>query len=202
MICRVHRIIWISKHGVIPDGYCIDHVNSNKKDNRISNLQLLTPQENSTKASIDGLYATGEDNGATKLSPDLWDEIAYLRHCEGKTMRQLAEVYGISKSRIQQIVKEVGWTDIGDWTDTKGKKHKTTDSNRYKAIGNSIALPFWKYLLKRISAEYERDATMASLFDGIGGFPYLWEQINGKGSCKWISEIEPFCCALTEKRFT
>lgn len=95
-----------------------------------------------------------------------------------------------------------GWTDIGDWTDDKGKKHKTTDSNRYKALGNSIALPFWKYLLKRISAEYERDATMASLFDGIGGFPYLWEQINGKGSCKWISEIEPFCCALTEKRFS
>lgn len=202
MTCRIHRIIWISQHGVIPDGYCIDHVNSNKKDNRISNLQLLTPQENSTKASIDGLYATGEDNGATKLSPNLWDEIAYLHHCEGKTMRQLAEVYGISKSRIQQIVKEVGWTDIGDWTDDKGKKHKTTDSNRYKALGNSIALPFWKYLLKRISAEYERDATMASLFDGIGGFPYLWEQINGKGSCKWISEIEPFCCALTEKRFS
>lgn len=94
-----------------------------------------------------------------------------------------------------------GWTDIGNWTDDKGKKHKTTDSKRYKALGNSIALPFWKYLLKRISAEYERDATMASLFDGIGGFPYLWEQINGKGSCKWISEIEPFCCALTEKRF-
>lgn len=95
-----------------------------------------------------------------------------------------------------------GWTDIGDWTDDKGKKHKTTDSNRYKALGNSIALPFWKYLLKRISAEYERDATMASLFDGIGAFPLIWEQINGKGSCKWISEIEPFCCALTEKRFT
>lgn len=94
-----------------------------------------------------------------------------------------------------------GWTDIGDWTDDKGKKHKTTDSNRYKALGNSIALPFWKYLLKRISAEYERDATMASLFDGIGSFPLMWEQINGKGSCKWISEIEPFCCALTEKRF-
>lgn len=93
-------------------------------------------------------------------------------------------------------------TDIGDWTDDKGKKHKTTDSNRYKALGNSIALPFWKYLLKRISAEYERDATMASLFDGIGSFPLMWEQINGKGSCKWISEIEPFCCALTEKRFS
>ena len=39
-----------------------------------------------------------------------------------------------------------GWTDIGEWTDTKGKKHKPADSPRYKALGNSIALPqwFWK----------------------------------------------------------
>lgn len=33
-----------------------------------------------------------------------------------------------------------GWTDIGEWTDTKGKKHKPADSPRYKALGNSIAL--------------------------------------------------------------
>ena len=37
-----------------------------------------------------------------------------------------------------------GWTDIGAWTDTKGKLHKeSSDSARYKALGNSIALPFW-----------------------------------------------------------
>ena len=93
-----------------------------------------------------------------------------------------------------------GWTDIGDWTDENGKVHKTTDSNRYKALGNSIALPFWKYLIKRISAMYERDATMASLFDGIAGFPFLWEQINGKGSCLWASEIDSFARAVSERR--
>lgn len=93
------------------------------------------------------------------------------------------------------------WTDIGEWTDSNGKKRKTTDANRYKALGNSIALPFWKWLIKRISAQYERDATMASLFDGIGGFPLLWEQINGKGSCLWSSEIEEFCIAVTKFHF-
>ena len=93
-----------------------------------------------------------------------------------------------------------GWTDIGDWTDENGKVHKTTDSNRYKALGNSIALPFWKYLIKRISAMYERDETMASLFDGIAGFPFLWEQINGKGSCLWASEIDSFARAVSERR--
>lgn len=93
-----------------------------------------------------------------------------------------------------------GWTDIGEWIDSKGKKHDSSDSRRYKAIGNSIALPMWKWVLKRISAQYERDATMASLFDGIGGFPHLWEQINGKGSCVWASEVDEFCIAVTKVR--
>ena len=94
-----------------------------------------------------------------------------------------------------------GWTDIGDWVDSKGKKRKTTDSARYKALGNSIALPPWKWVLKRLSAQYERDATMASLFDGIGGFTLIWEQLNGRGSCLWASEIDEFPIAVTRQRF-
>lgn len=94
-----------------------------------------------------------------------------------------------------------GWTGIGEWADSKGKKHKEADSPRYKALGNSIALPPWKWVLKRLCACYERDATMASLFDGIGGFPYIWEQLNGKGSCLWASEIEEFPMAVTKMRF-
>ena len=94
-----------------------------------------------------------------------------------------------------------GWTDIGEWTDSKGKKHRAADAPRYKALGNSIALPYWKVLLKRISAQYDRDATLGSLFDGIGGFPYLWEQVNGKGSALWASEIEAFPIAVTKRHF-
>ena len=93
-----------------------------------------------------------------------------------------------------------GWTDIGEYIDSNGKKRQTSDAARYKALGNSIALPPWKWVLKRICACYERDATMASLFDGIGGFPYLWEQLNGKGTCLWASEIEEFPMAVTKVR--
>lgn len=93
-----------------------------------------------------------------------------------------------------------GWTDIGEWVDSKGKVRQTSDAARYKALGNSIALPSWKWIIRRISAQYERDATMVSLFDGIGGFPLLWEQINGKGSCLWASEIDDFPMAVTKKR--
>ena len=94
-----------------------------------------------------------------------------------------------------------GWTDIGEWIDSKGKKHDSSDSARYKALGNSIALPFWRFLCKRISAQYARRATMASLFDGIGGFPLVWEEWNGKGSAVWASKIEEFPIAVTKYHF-
>ena len=96
-----------------------------------------------------------------------------------------------------------GWTDIGEWTDSSGKLHKkSSDSARYKALGNSIALPSWKWVIKRLCGYYERPATMASLFNGIGGFPLIWEQFNGKGSCLWASEIEEFPIAVTKRHFS
>ena len=93
------------------------------------------------------------------------------------------------------------WTDIGDWSDSKGKLRKPSDSPRYKALGNSIALPFWDFLAKRISAQYLRPVTMGSLFDGIGGFPLVFERHNGKGTARWASEIEEFPIAVTKLRF-
>ena len=94
------------------------------------------------------------------------------------------------------------YTDIGPWIDSKGKTHReSSDRNRYTALGNSIALPPWAWLLKRLCSCYERTATMASLFDGIGGFPLIWERLNGPGSCLWASEIEEFPIAVTKKHF-
>lgn len=99
-----------------------------------------------------------------------------------------------------------GWTDIGEWvkTDKRGRKIKvkgSADSPRYKALGNSIALPPWRFVLYRLCMQLGHVGTMASLFDGIGGFPLIWEQINGKGSCLWASEIDEFPIAVTKRRF-
>lgn len=94
-----------------------------------------------------------------------------------------------------------GWVDIGDWTDEKGKKHKDADSPKYKALGNSIALPFWDWMLRRIARYLPEGATLGSLFDGIGGFPLCFERIHGKGTARWASEIEPFPIAVTKRWF-
>lgn len=134
------------------------------------------------------------------------DEHYYLGCCsrgeeEREFLLQSPEVRRLTPLECERLQGYPdGWTDIGQWTDKNGKQHDSSDTIRYKALGNSIAIPPWKWVLKRLCACYERDTTMASLFDGIGGFPYIWEQLNGKGSCLWASEIEEFAIAVTKLR--
>ena len=82
-----------------------------------------------------------------------------------------------------------------------GGQKEWTDSPKYKALGNSIALPFWDWMLRRMARYLPEDATLGSLFDGIGGFPLIWERIHGKGAARWASEIEPFPIAVTKRWF-
>ena len=93
------------------------------------------------------------------------------------------------------------YTNIGDWTDSKGKKHKYADSPRYKALGNSIALPQWFWLVQKMRPYLKEKPTLGSLFDGIGGFPLVWQRAYGEGTARWESEIESFCVAVTKRRF-
>lgn len=93
------------------------------------------------------------------------------------------------------------WTNIGDWIDTKGKKHRYADSPRYKALGNSIALPQWFWLVQKMRPYLRKQPMIGSLFDGIGGFPLVWETAYGSGTAKWASEIEEFPIAITKVRF-
>lgn len=121
---------------------------------------------------------------------------------------------GIHAVRINSVVRRLtplecerlqgypdGWAEIPDYIDSRGRKRKTSDSARYTALGNSIALPQWRYVLGNISRYLPPGATLGSLFDGIGGFPLVWEEIHGKGTAVWASEINEFCIAVTKYRF-
>lgn len=142
--------------------------------------------------------------GAT---PDVAHTLRAKANC---AYREDAETYPVQNMVVRRLTPlectrlqgyPDGWVDIGDWTDEKGKKHKDADSPKYKALGNSIALPFWDWMLRRMARYLPEGATLGSLFDGIGGFPLCFERIHGKGTARWASEIEPFPIAVTKKHF-
>lgn len=126
---------------------------------------------------------------------------AYLKDAETYPVQNmvLRRLTPLECERLQGFPD--GWTDIGDYTDSTGKKRKTSDSARYKALGNSIALPFWRWMFGRMAAYLPEGATLGSLFDGIGGFPLCWENIHGAGTAIWASEIEEFPIAVNKLRF-
>ena len=91
------------------------------------------------------------------------------------------------------------WSKYG--VNDKGEVYELSDAARYRLQGNGIAVPWWRWLLKRISAQYEQTPTLGSLFDGQASFPMIWEGINGKGTAVWSSEIEKDAIAVARYHF-
>ena len=106
------------------------------------------------------------------------------------------------------------WREVWvEWAEINGKNPKTdkqirkwlqapiSESNQYQIYGNGIALPQWVWVLGRISEKLGKDnPTMASLFDGSGSFPLIWEAINGKGTAVWSSEVNPEAIRVSRYR--
>ena len=167
----------------------------------------------------------GQANAETaeKYAPAIAHALRAKANC---SFREDSETFVVEK-RLRWIVRRLtptecerlqgfpdGWTDICEftdrhgvthamrgWLDDKGRWHKSADSPRYKALGNSIALPQWWWITCKMAAYLPERATLGSLFDGIGGFPLVWETRHGKGTALWASEIEPFPIAVTKERF-
>lgn len=165
-------------------------------------IPMVVEKENS---SWDGSQIaptlTSNNAGGNQRMPDKENFNAVIDQ-QGKPKSVVRRLTPIECERLQGYPDN--WTNIGAWVGTDGKERKeSSDTSRYKALGNSIALPFWAWMAERMVAVLKRDGvenpTMASLFDGIGGFPLVFSRCG----CTpvWASEIEEFAIAVTKRRF-
>lgn len=146
-----------------------------------------------------GEYKESEQ-ASTMKSRDYKDATDLIAEKETKDLRWIVRRLTPMEDEWLQGFPD-GWTDIGDWFDENGKKHKTSDAARYKALGNSIALPQWYWIFQKMKPYIGENPTLGSLFDGIGGFPLVFQSTYGEDTAIWGSEIDSFCIAVTKKRF-
>jgi hypothetical protein len=120
-MAQVHRVVYCFFHGEIPDGMQINHKDGNKKNNAISNLEMVTPKENILHA----IYVTkkfkcfGFKNLKSRLQPTDIGKILYYRKLCGFSSTKLAERFGVSRSQIWRICKFTTWRDLIDRKDEK-----------------------------------------------------------------------------------
>lgn len=112
-----HRIVYSAFYGKIPDNLQINHINGQKADNRLENLEAVTPSENTRhgyrvlgrKPVINAF--PGVKNGRAKLTEEQVLEIRHLTTL-GHTNKTLADRFGVSHGLISQVVNRQVWRHV------------------------------------------------------------------------------------------
>ncbi len=108
-----HRMVWEGFNGPIPEGMQINHVNGDKADNRLSNLEVCTPNENMSHAyralgRDPRRPQRGEKNGRAKLRASDVEKIKELR-ATGLSQQKIADQFGVDQTNISAILRGASW---------------------------------------------------------------------------------------------
>lgn len=110
---RVHRLL---AEAFIPNPQqkpCINHINGNRGDYSLENLEWCTHDENMKHAFRTGLVNnTGERNGQAKISTEIAKKIKLLLASRKLTQQKIAERFGISRSLVLGIKLGRLWSHV------------------------------------------------------------------------------------------
>jgi hypothetical protein len=112
--CAVHRLVAIA---FVPNPENKPHVNHKsciKTDNRVENLEWVTPVENQQHALEHGRYRPplGEESNRSKLKETDIAEIKRLREKEQLTTRELGERFNVSQAQASRIISGKTWRHL------------------------------------------------------------------------------------------
>lgn len=109
---KAHRIVYALYYGECPVNLNINHIDSNRANNSISNLEAVTQRDNILHAFRQGRKPTiGEDHGQSKLKDEDVLEI-YRLSKEGVIGKDIANTLNISPSLVSVILNGKNWKHL------------------------------------------------------------------------------------------
>jgi hypothetical protein len=109
----VHRLVLTAFKGEPPEGAVCNHIDGDKTNNRVENLEWSTPKLNTVHAYANGLidHCRGDDVGTSKLTTDDVREIRRLSSL-GKTQTEIAKSFRICRANVSMIVSRHRWKHV------------------------------------------------------------------------------------------
>lgn len=108
---RVHRLVMMAFNPVENmDKLEVNHLDGNKKNNKLENLEWCTASENQKHAFKTGLQKArkGESSNFAKLTEEDVKQVFELRK-QGLLQREIAEIVGCTSSNISAILRGKSW---------------------------------------------------------------------------------------------
>jgi DNA-binding XRE family transcriptional regulator len=105
----VHRIVAETFIKTNDNKLQIDHINGVKTDNMVSNLEWVTPKENTLRSVTLGLKPRGEEHRNSKLKQKEIEQIREMYKSGKYSQRELGRLFGVAHCTIGQIVKNRTW---------------------------------------------------------------------------------------------
>ena len=95
----VHRLVWEAFNGTIPEGLQVNHISERKSENRLSNLNLMTPKENCNWGSRNERRSKKQINGK-KSKPVLQFSLEDILIKEYPSAHQVERELGFDRGYI------------------------------------------------------------------------------------------------------
>lgn len=118
VLLKVHRLVVIAFIGPIPQGMHVNHKNGVKDDNRVENLEIVTPHENVLhgyrvlgRQGRNTNPARGESHGNAVFTEDQVREIRRL-YGHGLTQVKIAERFNTRQDAVSKIVRRQTWAHV------------------------------------------------------------------------------------------
>jgi hypothetical protein len=107
----IHRLVAEAFLPPVPGTECINHIDGNKHNNRVDNLERCTNAYNHEHATRTGLKAKGETCGMSKLNDHCVHAIKWFLS-KGISHNELAKAFKVNKSTITLINTGEIWKHI------------------------------------------------------------------------------------------
>ena len=107
----MHRLVAEAFIGGIPEGHDVNHKNGDKLKNRVTNLEILTHQDNMRHAFYTGLAPVGSRRANAKLTERKVVNIKRKLE-QGVAKATLAFQYGVHPKTIHEIHQGKRWNHV------------------------------------------------------------------------------------------